>query len=122
MKPNSFPLFSRRISMCVYIPCEIKHGSCGKTLNVLINYHLEALMKVSCHLYFFLQINQSFLLFLSSNRAAAFLNLVKLQKALTDAETTISLNPNWEKVLTITHTTYKSYVDNSFGFIVSLII
>ncbi|KAL4562188.1 hypothetical protein LXL04_034384 [Taraxacum kok-saghyz] len=34
---------------------------------------------------------------LYSNRAAAFLNLVKLQKALTDAETTISLNPNWEK-------------------------
>ncbi|XP_023743034.1 uncharacterized protein LOC111891191 [Lactuca sativa] len=34
---------------------------------------------------------------LYSNRAAAFLNLVKLQKALTDAETTISLNPSWEK-------------------------
>ncbi|KAM7485503.1 hypothetical protein LguiA_001512 [Lonicera macranthoides] len=34
---------------------------------------------------------------LYSNRAAAFLHLVKLQKALTDAETTISLNPNWEK-------------------------
>lgn len=34
---------------------------------------------------------------LYSNRAAAFLHLVKLQKALSDAETTISLNPNWEK-------------------------
>lgn len=34
---------------------------------------------------------------LYSNRAAAFLNLVKLQKALSDAETTISLNPSWEK-------------------------
>ncbi|XP_039001744.1 hsp70-Hsp90 organizing protein 2-like isoform X1 [Hibiscus syriacus] len=34
---------------------------------------------------------------LYSNRAAAFLNLVKLNKALTDAETTISLNPQWEK-------------------------
>lgn len=34
---------------------------------------------------------------LYSNRAAAFLHLVKLQKALADAETTITLNPNWEK-------------------------
>lgn len=34
----------------------------------------------------------------TSNRAAAFLNLVKLNKALTDAETTITLNPQWEKV------------------------
>ncbi|EOY05767.1 Tetratricopeptide repeat (TPR)-like superfamily protein isoform 3 [Theobroma cacao] len=34
---------------------------------------------------------------LYSNRAAAFLNLVKLNKALTDAETTITLNPQWEK-------------------------
>ncbi|KAL8260177.1 hypothetical protein R6Q59_028130 [Mikania micrantha] len=34
---------------------------------------------------------------LYSNRAAAFLNLVKLQKALIDAETTISLNPSWDK-------------------------
>ncbi|XP_076912563.1 uncharacterized protein LOC143570936 [Bidens hawaiensis] len=34
---------------------------------------------------------------LYSNRAAAFLNLVKLQKALSDAETTISLNPSWDK-------------------------
>ncbi|XP_047330820.1 U-box domain-containing protein 70 [Impatiens glandulifera] len=34
---------------------------------------------------------------LYSNRAAAFLNLVKLNKALADAETTISLNPTWEK-------------------------
>ncbi|KAL4311607.1 hypothetical protein GQ457_01G001980 [Hibiscus cannabinus] len=34
---------------------------------------------------------------LYSNRAAAFLNLVKLNKALADAETTISLNPQWEK-------------------------
>lgn len=34
---------------------------------------------------------------LYSNRAAAFLNLVKLSKALSDAETTISLKPNWEK-------------------------
>ncbi|THG14383.1 hypothetical protein TEA_027799 [Camellia sinensis var. sinensis] len=32
-----------------------------------------------------------------SNRAAAFLNLVKLSKALADAETTITLNPTWEK-------------------------
>ncbi|RVW55747.1 hypothetical protein CK203_075756 [Vitis vinifera] len=31
------------------------------------------------------------------NRAAAFLHLVKLTKALADAETTITLNPNWEK-------------------------
>ncbi|CAO2838441.1 unnamed protein product [Amaranthus hypochondriacus] len=34
---------------------------------------------------------------LYSNRAAAFLNLVKLTKALADAEMTISLRPNWEK-------------------------
>ncbi|KAJ6719130.1 STRESS-INDUCED-PHOSPHOPROTEIN 1 [Salix purpurea] len=34
---------------------------------------------------------------LYSNRAAAFLQLVKLNKALTDAETTIKLNPQWEK-------------------------
>jgi hypothetical protein len=34
----------------------------------------------------------------TSNRAAAFLQLVKLTKALADAETTIKLNPQWEKV------------------------
>lgn len=34
---------------------------------------------------------------LYSNRAAAFLHLVKLNKALADAETTITLNPEWEK-------------------------
>ncbi|CAN0887085.1 Stress-induced-phosphoprotein 1, partial [Linum grandiflorum] len=34
---------------------------------------------------------------LYSNRAAAFLQLVKLNKALTDAETTVKLNPQWEK-------------------------
>ncbi|XP_021716935.1 serine/threonine-protein phosphatase 5-like [Chenopodium quinoa] len=34
---------------------------------------------------------------LYSNRAAAFLNLVKLTKALADAEMTISLRPDWEK-------------------------
>ncbi|XP_022761086.1 RNA polymerase II-associated protein 3-like [Durio zibethinus] len=34
---------------------------------------------------------------LYSNRAAAFLHLVKLNKALIDAETTITLNPQWEK-------------------------
>uniref|UniRef100_A0A0D6R910 Uncharacterized protein n=1 Tax=Araucaria cunninghamii TaxID=56994 RepID=A0A0D6R910_ARACU len=34
---------------------------------------------------------------LYSNRSAAFLNLVKLNKALGDAETTIKLNPTWEK-------------------------
>ncbi|KAL2469839.1 Tetratricopeptide repeat (TPR)-like superfamily protein [Abeliophyllum distichum] len=34
---------------------------------------------------------------LYSNRAAAFLHLVKLNKALTDAETTISLKPDWDK-------------------------
>ncbi|KAK9289192.1 hypothetical protein L1049_017666 [Liquidambar formosana] len=34
---------------------------------------------------------------LYSNRAAAFLHLVKLSKALADAETTISLKPQWEK-------------------------
>lgn len=34
---------------------------------------------------------------LYSNRAAAFLHLVKLSKALADAETTITLNPQWEK-------------------------
>lgn len=34
---------------------------------------------------------------LYSNRAAAFLHLVKLNKALADAEMTISLNPQWEK-------------------------
>lgn len=33
-----------------------------------------------------------------SNRAAAFLSLVKLSKALADADTTIKLNPQWEKV------------------------
>lgn len=38
-------------------------------------------------------------LLLTSNRAAAFLQLVKLNKALTDAETTISLSPEWEKVV-----------------------
>lgn len=39
-----------------------------------------------------------YVLLLASNRAAAFLHLVKLNKALADAETTISLNPQWEKV------------------------
>ncbi|XP_077247877.1 tetratricopeptide repeat (TPR)-like superfamily protein isoform X2 [Tasmannia lanceolata] len=34
---------------------------------------------------------------LYSNRSAAFLHLVKLNKALADAETTITLNPQWEK-------------------------
>eukprot|EP00262_Sarcandra_glabra_P009424 TRINITY_DN23806_c0_g1_i1.p1 TRINITY_DN23806_c0_g1~~TRINITY_DN23806_c0_g1_i1.p1 ORF type:complete len:366 (-),score=57.99 TRINITY_DN23806_c0_g1_i1:176-1141(-) len=34
---------------------------------------------------------------LHSNRSAAFLHLVKLNKALADAETTITLNPQWEK-------------------------
>lgn len=34
---------------------------------------------------------------LYSNRAAAFLNLVKLTKALADAEMTISIRPDWEK-------------------------
>ncbi|KAL3828793.1 hypothetical protein ACJIZ3_017595 [Penstemon smallii] len=34
---------------------------------------------------------------LYSNRAAAFLHLVKLNKALVDADTTISLKPDWEK-------------------------
>ncbi|KAL5542008.1 hypothetical protein UlMin_009718 [Ulmus minor] len=34
---------------------------------------------------------------LYSNRAAAFLQLVKLNKALVDAEKTIELNPQWEK-------------------------
>ncbi|XP_012832409.1 PREDICTED: LOW QUALITY PROTEIN: serine/threonine-protein phosphatase 5 [Erythranthe guttata] len=34
---------------------------------------------------------------LYSNRAAAFLNLVKLSKALADADTTITLKPDWEK-------------------------
>ncbi|EEF45244.1 hsp70-Hsp90 organizing protein 1 [Ricinus communis] len=34
---------------------------------------------------------------LYSNRAAAFLQLVKLNKALADAEMTITLNPQWEK-------------------------
>ncbi|PKA59741.1 Heat shock protein STI [Apostasia shenzhenica] len=34
---------------------------------------------------------------LYSNRAAAFLQLVKLNKALADAETAITLNPKWEK-------------------------
>jgi len=38
------------------------------------------------------------ILSLASNRAAAFLQLVKLNKALADAETTITLNPQWEKV------------------------
>lgn len=36
---------------------------------------------------------------LASNRAAAFLQLVKLNKALADAEKTIALKPQWEKVL-----------------------
>ncbi|KAG0611341.1 hypothetical protein M758_7G133900 [Ceratodon purpureus] len=36
---------------------------------------------------------------LYSNRSAAFLNLVKLTKALADAEMTIKLKPTWEKVL-----------------------
>ncbi|XP_062203036.1 uncharacterized protein LOC133905292 [Phragmites australis] len=34
---------------------------------------------------------------LYSNRAAAFLQLVKLSKALSDAETTVKLKPQWEK-------------------------
>ncbi|KZV56279.1 hypothetical protein F511_00276 [Dorcoceras hygrometricum] len=34
---------------------------------------------------------------LYSNRSAAFLHLVKLNKALADAESTISLKPDWEK-------------------------
>ncbi|CAK9214579.1 unnamed protein product [Sphagnum troendelagicum] len=34
---------------------------------------------------------------LYSNRSAAFLNLVKLTKSLTDAEMTIKLRPTWEK-------------------------
>lgn len=34
---------------------------------------------------------------LYSNRAAAFLNLAKLTKALADAEMTVSLSPKWEK-------------------------
>ncbi|XP_026456983.1 U-box domain-containing protein 70-like [Papaver somniferum] len=34
---------------------------------------------------------------LYSNRAAAFLHLVKLSKALADADTTITLNPEWDK-------------------------
>ncbi|KAL6548366.1 hypothetical protein OROGR_008787 [Orobanche gracilis] len=34
---------------------------------------------------------------LYSNRAAAFLHLVKLNKALSDADKTISLKPDWEK-------------------------
>nr|CAB3462558.1 unnamed protein product [Digitaria exilis] len=34
---------------------------------------------------------------LYSNRAAAFLHLVKLSKALADAETTVKLKPEWEK-------------------------
>ena len=42
--------------------------------------------------------HRNFLL-LTSNRAAAFLQLVKLNKALADAETTIALSPDWEKVV-----------------------
>lgn len=34
----------------------------------------------------------------NSNRSAAFLHLVKLNKALSDADATITLNPQWEKV------------------------
>ncbi|CAM6095091.1 unnamed protein product [Calypogeia fissa] len=34
---------------------------------------------------------------LYSNRSAAFLNLLKVTKALADAEMTIKLNPSWEK-------------------------
>ncbi|XP_002993680.2 RNA polymerase II-associated protein 3 [Selaginella moellendorffii] len=34
---------------------------------------------------------------LYSNRSAAFLNLLKVTKALADAETTVKLNPTWEK-------------------------
>jgi hypothetical protein len=39
-----------------------------------------------------------FILIPFSNRAAAFLQLVKLSKALADAETTVKLKPEWEKV------------------------
>lgn len=64
---------------------------------------------------------------LTSNRAAAFLHLVKLNKALADAETTISLKPDWEKVQFL-HT-YGSYFDvskiiyfsNDFGCICRVI-
>jgi len=38
-----------------------------------------------------------FILIPFSNRAAAFLQLVKLSKALADAETTVKLKPEWEK-------------------------
>ncbi|KAL6008084.1 hypothetical protein ACLOJK_033590 [Asimina triloba] len=38
-----------------------------------------------------------FCLVITDNRSAAFLHLVKLNKALADAETTITLNPQWEK-------------------------
>lgn len=46
----------------------------------------------------FLYLSPTFPLFHASNRAAAFLHLVKLNKALADADTTIALDPNWEKV------------------------
>jgi hypothetical protein len=35
---------------------------------------------------------------LRSNRSAAFLQLLKVQKALTDADMCIKLKPEWEKV------------------------
>jgi hypothetical protein len=49
------------------------------------------------------QISVCDLVFLCSNRSAAFLNLVKLTKSLADAEMTIKLRPTWEKVLSIFH-------------------
>lgn len=71
-------------------------------------------LNISCHLdpshfHSIIQINftQMYLIclyhlfddsLLASNRAAAFLHLVKLNKALADAETAITLNPVWEKV------------------------
>lgn len=62
-------------------------------------------------------------LLLTSNRAAAFLNLVKLSKALADAETTISLNPQWEKVISGFAVSPKLYSSVPFlSFIVTIVV
>lgn len=79
-------------------------------LNDQTDHDLECLLRVflNCSFYGLVNLDEDAMPLLSlcselfilhpSNRAAAFLNLVKLQKALSDAETTISLNPSWEKV------------------------
>lgn len=60
------------------------------------------ILKVQYYLYLRVYAFLTSIIFIvDSNRAAAFLHLVKLSKALADAETTITLKPDWEKVIGI---------------------